>query len=147
LLCRPPAPRRALARRSSCKGERLAVVRLALLAEGILPGLGWLPGQRERRERGATFLLLVPLCLRLLLFLVAAHLTLGHDVPPVSACPPCAGGGGIEAPRAHGFKRSLAGVDSALRAHPLRCAEGGIARPPAAPLIGYILNMPIDYVK
>src|SRR5215831_6222580 len=108
-----PTPR-SLARRPSCKGERLAVVRLALLAEGILPGLGWLPGQRERRERGAAFLLLVPLRLRLLLFLVAAHLTFGHDVPPVLACPPCAGGAGIEAPPAHGFKRSLASVDSAL---------------------------------
>src|SRR5262245_11542980 len=71
------------------KGEvkRLAVVRLALLAEGILAGLGLLPGQRERRERGAAFLLLVPLRLRLLLFLGASHLTLGHVVPPVLACP------------------------------------------------------------
>src|SRR5262249_48855077 len=94
--------------------ERLAVVRLALLAEGILPGLGWLPGQRERRERGAAFLLLVPLRLRLLLFLVAAHLTFGHDVPPVLACPPCAGGGGIEALPSHGFKRSLVPENSVV---------------------------------
>ena len=63
------------------------VVRLALLAEGVLARLGWLPGQRERREGGTAFFLLVPLRLRLLLFLGAAHLTLGHDVPPVLACP------------------------------------------------------------
>jgi hypothetical protein len=86
----------------------------ALLAERILPGLGWLPGQGERREGGAAFFLLVPLRLRLLLFLVAAHLTLGHGVPPALVCPPCAGGGGIEAPPAHGFKRRLASVDSAV---------------------------------
>src|SRR5215813_5619744 len=95
-LCRPSAPRRALARRPSCKGERLAVVRLALLAERILPGLRLLPGQRERRERGAAFLLLVPLRLRLLLFLAAAHLTFGHDVPPVLACPPARAVAGLK---------------------------------------------------
>src|SRR6516165_3168398 len=39
------------------------------------------------REGGTAFFLLVPLRLRLLLFLGAAHLTLGHDVPPVLACP------------------------------------------------------------
>src|SRR5262245_65070737 len=71
------------------KGEvkRLVVVRLALLAEGVLAGLSRLPCQSERREGGAAFFLLVPLRLRLLLLLGAAHLTLGHHVPPVSACP------------------------------------------------------------
>ena len=38
---------------------------LPFLPEGVLPGLGWLPGQRERRQGGAAFLLLVPLRLRL----------------------------------------------------------------------------------
>ena len=33
------------------------------------------------RDHGAL-LLLIPICLRLLLFLVAAHLTLGHDDSP-----------------------------------------------------------------
>src|SRR5262249_11990353 len=80
---------------------------LILLAEGILAGLSRLPCQRERREGGAAFLLLVPLRLRLLLFLGAAHLTLGHAVPPGVGLPAGAGGGGIEAPPAHGFKRRL----------------------------------------
>src|SRR5215813_15269183 len=119
-LCRPSAPRRALARRPSCKGERLAVVRLALLAEGILPRLRWLPGQRERREGGAAFFLLVPLRLRLLLFLVAAHLTLGHGVPPVLACPPSRA--------VEGFKRrrptDSSGVSLALLRRPVACFAG-----------------------
>src|SRR5262249_25277031 len=86
-----PRPHIALWRDDSPrKGElkRLAVVRLALLGEGILPGLGLLPCQSKRREGGAALLLLVRPRLRLLLFLVAAHLTLGHGVPPVLACPP-----------------------------------------------------------
>src|SRR5262245_15857214 len=37
----------------------------------------------ERGRRRPALLLLVPLGLRLLLLLAAAHLTLGHDVPPV----------------------------------------------------------------
>src|SRR5262249_62060209 len=108
---------------------------------------GRLPGQRERRQLGAAFLLLVPLRLRLLLFLVAAHLTLGHDVPPVSACPPCAGGGGIEAPRAHGFKQSLAGVDSALARILCGAPRAGSRGRRLASAIGYILNIFLDYVK
>src|SRR5262249_60030079 len=87
---------------------------LILLAEGILAGLSRLPCQRERREGGAAFLLLVPLRLRLLLFLGAAHLTLGHAVPPGVGLPAGAGGGGIEAPPAHGFKRGLASENSAV---------------------------------
>jgi hypothetical protein len=58
--------------------------------------------------------------------------------------PACAGGGGIEAPPAHGFKRSLASVDSALAR--ILCADGGIARPLAASIYDYILNKYIDYV-
>src|SRR5262249_60241085 len=79
----PPPPHCALPRKG--KGEaprRRWVVRLALLAEGILAGLGRLPCQRKRRQGGAPFLLLVPLRLRLLLFLGTAHLTLGRVVPP-----------------------------------------------------------------
>src|SRR5262245_13324880 len=77
----------AAAARTPRVPSRPCVVRLARLAEGILAGLGLLPCQRERREGGAAFFLLVPLRLRLLLLLVAAHLTLGHGVPPVLACP------------------------------------------------------------
>src|SRR5262249_53622647 len=114
------------------RARRLAVVRLALLGEGILARLGLLPCQRERREGGAALFLLVPLRLRLLLFLVAAHLTLGHGVPPVLACPPSRGGGRIEAPPAHGFKRGLASVASAVGRMLCGSPDIGPAGQPAA---------------
>src|SRR5262252_11142180 len=88
------------------RARRLTVVRLALLGEGILARLGLLPCQSERREGGAALFLLVPLRLRLLLFLVAAHLTLGHGVPPVLACP--------RARAVEGFKRRRRTDSSAL---------------------------------
>src|SRR6266568_800115 len=53
----------------------------ALLADRVLPGLHLHLGGRERRRRRAA-LLEVLVGLRFLLFLVAAHLTLGHDVSP-----------------------------------------------------------------
>src|SRR5215471_13096314 len=114
--CKRLARRTMLAARSK-RGQSAAPplkFPLALLGEGILARLGLLPCQSERREGGAALFLLVPLRLRLLLFLVAAHLTLGHGVPPVLPCPPSRGGGRIEAPPAHGFKRGLASVASAV---------------------------------
>src|SRR5215471_10391429 len=90
--------------------RRLAVVRLALLGEGILARLGLLPCQSERREGGAALFLLVPLRLRLLLFLVASHLTLGHGVPPVLACPPSRAVGGLKRRR----RTDSSGVSLAL---------------------------------
>src|SRR5215468_7589974 len=55
---------------------------LVLLAKEILAGLALLP-RCERRRRGAALLLvLVVLSLRLLLFLVASHLTFRHGVLP-----------------------------------------------------------------
>src|SRR5262245_9084530 len=92
-------------------------VRLALLAEGILPGLGLLPCQSERRERGTAFFLLVPLRLRLLLLLVAAHLTLGHDVPPMSACPRARAVGGLK----RRWRADSSGVSLALLRRSVAC--------------------------
>src|SRR5215468_8552863 len=100
--------------------KRLALVRLAFLGERILARLGLLPCQSERREGGAALFLLVPLRLRLLLFLVAAHLTLGHGVPPVLACPPSRA--------VEGFKRrrptDSSGVSLALLRRPVACFAG-----------------------
>src|SRR6266852_5564685 len=53
----------------------------SLLADRVLPGLHLHLAGRERRRRRAA-LLEVLVGLRFLLFLVAAHLTLGHDVSP-----------------------------------------------------------------
>ena|SRR5271165_3580924 len=54
--------------------------RLALLAEQL--GLGLALSHGKRRGGRAAFLRLVLVRLRLLLFLVASHLTFGHDCPP-----------------------------------------------------------------
>src|SRR6266849_3477301 len=53
----------------------------SLLADRVLPGLHLQLAGRERRGRRAA-LLEILVGLRFLLFLVAAHLTLGHDVSP-----------------------------------------------------------------
>src|SRR5436190_3714482 len=53
----------------------------SLLADLVLPDLHLQLAGRERRRRRAAFLDVL-VGLRFLLFLVAAHLTLGHDVPP-----------------------------------------------------------------
>src|SRR5258708_21674487 len=91
------------------RGERRAVVRLAFLSEGILARLGLFPCQIERREGGAALFLLVMIRLRLLLFLVAAHLTLRPGVPPVLACPRALAGDGLKRrPRAGSSRVSLA---------------------------------------
>src|SRR6266700_7547870 len=113
---------------------------LILLAEGILAGLGLLPCQSERREDGAAFLLLVPLRLRLLLLLVAAHLTLGHGVPPMLACPRARAVGGLKRRR----RADSSGVSLAL----LRRSAASFAVRPLSderasqphPHIDYILN-------
>src|SRR5262245_23288097 len=55
---------------------------LALLAEGVEAGLALLPGCERRRGGAALLLILVVLGLRLLLFLVASHLTFRHGVLP-----------------------------------------------------------------
>src|SRR5262249_26328871 len=108
------------------------VVRLALLAERILARLRRLPCQRERRQGGAAFLLLVPLRLRLLLFLGTAHLTLGHVVPPGLACSRARAVAGLKRRR----RTDSSGVSRPRihrgRWHPLPVAGIGIARPPAA---------------
>src|SRR6266436_158012 len=65
-------------RRSRCAGMTDTS---ALLAVGVLPGLHLHLAGRERRRRRAAFLDVL-VGLRFLLFLVAAHLTLGHDVAP-----------------------------------------------------------------
>src|SRR5260370_9340703 len=61
-----------------------AVVRVPFLGKGVLGGLALALPDGERRRGRAAFLLLVPVRLRLLLLLVAAHLTLGHGVPPAA---------------------------------------------------------------
>src|SRR5262249_37417099 len=96
--------------------------RLVLLPERVLPGLDWLPRQGERREAGAALLLLVPFGLRLLLLLVAAHLTLGHGIPPVLVAR--LRGEWIEAPPPYRFKRRLASAYFFLRAR--RVLGGGL---------------------
>src|SRR5215471_1751508 len=110
--CKRLARRTMLAARSK-RGQSAAPplkFPLALLGEGILARLGLLPCQSERREGGAALFLLVPLRLRLLLFLVAAHLTLGHGVPPVLACPPSRAVGGLKRRR----RTDSSGVSLAL---------------------------------
>src|SRR4051794_2351998 len=76
--CRRPGPRRPAAARCSARlcGRRSACAGANLLLAGILAGRRLAGG--ERRGRGAAFLEVLVL-LRFLLFLVAAHLTLGHD--------------------------------------------------------------------
>src|SRR5262245_63952793 len=136
----------AAAARTRREPSRPFVVRLALLGEGILPGLGLLPCQRERREGGAAFFLLVPLRLRLLLFLVAAHLTLGHGVPPVLACP--------RARAVEGFKRRRRTDSSALSLPRnlalarICCGSSTLGSRPGRlpPYFNYILNILVDYV-
>src|SRR5262245_8186179 len=72
----------------------------------------------ERGRRRPALLLLVPLGLRLLLLLAAAHLTLGHDVPPVLILgsiphfPPASGGGQGRGRAAHGSASARKGYRS-----------------------------------
>src|SRR5258708_27423466 len=132
-----------MARRPCPQGraERPAVVRLAFLSEGILARLGLFPCQSERREGGAALFLLVMIRLRLLLFLVAAHLTLGHGVPPVLACP--------RARAVDGLKRRRRADSSRVSLALLRQSAASVAvRPISAyrasrlyPHINYILNI------
>src|SRR5262249_15110203 len=63
--------------------SRLVACRLGLLAKRVMSGLALLPRCERRGGEAAALLLLVVLGLRLLLFLVASHLTLRHGVLPV----------------------------------------------------------------
>src|SRR5262249_54186108 len=93
-----------------------------------------------------AFLLLVPLRLRLLLFLGASHLTLGHVVPPVLACP--------RARTVEGLKRR-GRTDSSGVSRPRNSVVAGIlCGSPASAWrvrrlhrhVDYILNILIDYI-
>jgi len=118
---------------------------LPFLPEGVLPGLGWLPGQRERRQGGAAFLLLVPLRLRLLLFLGTAHLTLGHVVPPGLACSRARAVAGLKRRR----RTDSSGVSRPRIPWPLASFAGRRHRhgaPRRLHRLGdYILNIFLDY--
>src|SRR5262245_10257702 len=71
-----------------CGGRAIAPRRLpafaplGLLAKRVMSGLALLPCCKRRRGGAAAFLLLVVFGLRLLLFLVASHLTFRHGVLP-----------------------------------------------------------------
>src|SRR5947209_8297861 len=89
-LTRVPGPSRLGLRRP--RRSRLATCpscrSLDFLAKGVVAGLALLPRCERRRGGAALLLILVVLGFRLLLFLVASHLTLRHGVLQLIAALP-----------------------------------------------------------